>query len=108
MLGEGCSSYLDKAVAFPSLLWVNDCLCPVKRVLKGPSVRPMYFFFILGSHNSCLVDGAFVCEASAVERAGTFRAIVWFVIAVDAGIAAYDFVVLALYNCFHVLSAAVT
>ena len=65
------------------------------------------FLFALGSFYSGLVDDAPVREASAVERAGALRAVAGFFVVADVGTAAYDFVVVALYDCFHVLSAAV-
>ena len=62
---------------------------------------------ILRSHDSGLVDDAFVCEASAVERAGGLSAIAWFIVAVDVGRGANDFFVVSLYNLFHVLCVTV-
>ena len=62
--------------------------------------------FVLGPYDSGLINDAFVFEASSFEGAGAFRAVAGFFVAVDVG-TAYDFVVVVLYYCFHVLGEAV-
>ena len=66
------------------------------------------FVLILGSHDSGLVYHAFVCKASAVEGAGAFSAVAWFVSVVGVGVAVYDFVVMSLYNGLHIFSTTVS
>ena len=85
MLGACCSSWSQKYLDFSFLFaFVGERLfVPCETRFEGVFLEVnVLFVLILRSHDSGLVDDAFVCEASAVERAGAFPAIAWFVIAV--------------------------
>ena len=88
---------MGKRLLVPSVACFEGAFCEAN----------VLFLLVLGPYDSGLINDAFVFEASAVEGAGALRAVAGFFVAVDVGTAAYDFVVVALYDCFHVLSAAV-
>ena len=88
---------MGKRLLVPSVTCLEGAFCETN----------VLFLFVLGPYDSGLIDDAFVFKAGAVEGAGAFRAVAGFIVVVDVGTAAYDFVVVALYDCFHVLGAAV-